>query len=88
MLAAAIATEKLNEFGNPTQSSSQRPTQPRGPFKHKQATMDNDETDMDDTNFAAASSTEDGLDNNSDIMEISNEEVRIWEITRLQYQQT
>ena len=50
--------------------------------------MDNDETDVDDTNFAAASSTEDGLDNNSDIMEISNEEVRIQEITRLQYQQT
>jgi len=50
--------------------------------------MDNDETNVDDTNFAAASSTEDGSDNNSDIMEISNEEVRIQEITRLQYQQT
>jgi len=38
--------------------------------------MDDDETNADDTNFAVASSTEDGSDN-SDIMEISNEEVRI-----------
>ncbi len=80
-LAAAIAAEKLDEFGNPTQSSSQCPTQPRGPLKHKQAMMDNNETNVDNTNFAAASSTEDGSDNNSDIMEISNEEVRIREIT-------
>jgi hypothetical protein len=76
-LAATIATEKLNEFENPIQSSFQCPTQPRGPLERKQATMDNDETDVDNTNFTVASSTEDGLDNNSDIMEISNEEVRI-----------
>ena len=37
--------------------------------------MDDDKSDVDDKNFAA-SSTEDGSDDNSDIMEISNEEVR------------
>jgi hypothetical protein len=43
--------------------------------------MDNDKTNVDDINFAVASFTEDGLDNNSDIMEISNEKIRIQEIT-------
>ena len=37
--------------------------------------MDDAETDADDKNFAA-SFTEDGLDSNSDVMEISNKEVR------------
>jgi hypothetical protein len=37
--------------------------------------MVDDETDAEDNNFAV-SSTEGGSDNNSDIMEISNEEVR------------
>ena len=37
--------------------------------------MDDDKSDVDDKNFAA-SSTKDGSDNNSDIMEISNKEVR------------
>ena len=37
--------------------------------------MDDDESDVDDKNFAA-SSTEDGSDDNSDIMEVTNEEVR------------
>jgi hypothetical protein len=37
--------------------------------------MDNDETDLDDESFTA-SSTEDGSDSNSGVIEISNEEVR------------
>jgi len=37
--------------------------------------MDDDETDAEDKNFAV-SSTEGGSDDNSDVMEISNEEVR------------
>lgn len=76
-LAAAIAVEKLDEFGNPVQPSHRRPTQLRGPVKRKRVTMEDDETDADDKNFAAVSSTEDGSDNNSDVMEISNEEVRV-----------
>jgi hypothetical protein len=43
--------------------------------------MDNDKTNVDNTNFTVASSTKDGSDNNSDIIEISNEKVRIQEIT-------
>lgn len=39
--------------------------------------MDDDETDADDKNFAEVSSTEDGSDANDDIMEISNEEVNL-----------
>jgi len=39
--------------------------------------MDNDESDADDKSFTAVSLTEEGSDNNSDIMEISNEKVRI-----------
>ena len=81
-LAAAIAAEKLDKFGNPIQSSFRRlthpgPIKPRGPVKCKRAAMDDDEhqTDVDDQNFTA-SSIEDGSDGNSNIMEISNEEVR------------
>lgn len=76
-LAAAIAAEKLDEFGNPVQPSHRRPAQPRVPVKRKRAIIDDDETDADDKNFAVVSSTEDGSDDNNDIMEISNEEVRI-----------
>jgi len=69
--------EKLDKFGNPAQSSSRHliPFKPRGPVKRKQATTDDGKTDADDKNFAA-SSTEGGSDSNSNIMEISNEEVR------------
>jgi len=38
--------------------------------------VDNDDTDADDKNFAS-SSTEDGSDDNSEVLEISNEEVRM-----------
>jgi hypothetical protein len=78
-LAAAVAAEKLDEFGNPVQLSCRHRTQPlkpRGTIKRKRATIDDDETDVGDKNFAA-SSTEDGSDDNSDIMDISNEEVRM-----------
>jgi len=57
-LAAAIAAEKLDEFGNPVQSSHRhltQPLKPRAPVKCKQATMDADETDADNENFAASS---------------------------------
>jgi hypothetical protein len=75
-LAAAIAAEKLDEFGNPIRvQSSTRRLKPRDPVKRKRAAMDVDETDADDKNFSA-SSIEDGSDGNSDVMEISNEEVR------------
>ena len=76
-LAAAIAVEKLDEFRNPVQPSCQCPAQPRVPVKRKQGIINGNETDADDKNFAVVSSTKDGLDDNNDIMEISNEEVRI-----------
>jgi len=63
-LVTTIAAEKLNEFGNPVQSSHRhltQPLKPRAPVKHKQATMDADETDADDYYFPAAS-TENGSD--------------------------
>jgi hypothetical protein len=44
--------------------------------------MDDEDTDVDDQNFAV-SSTEDGSDDNSDILEISNEEVRMSYLTSL-----
>jgi hypothetical protein len=77
-LAAAIAAEKLDEFGDPI-LSSQCLTQPltlRIPGKRKRAAMVDGETDADDDNFAGSFTTEDGSDDNSDVMEISNEEVR------------
>lgn len=74
-LAAAIAAEKLDEFGNTIRSRPAQPLKPRGPAKRKRATMDDeDETDADDQNFAAASSTEDEADH-SDVIDITNEEV-------------
>jgi hypothetical protein len=78
-LATAVAAEKLDEFGNPVQLSCRRRTQPlkpRGTIKRKRATIDDDETDVGNKNFAA-SFTEDGSDDNSDIMDISNQEVRM-----------
>jgi hypothetical protein len=71
-LAAALAAEKLDEFGKACRRGAAQPLKPRG-LKRKRATMDDDDTDADDQNFAA-SSTEDGSD--SEILEISNEEVR------------
>ena len=75
-LAAALAAEKLNKFGNacPCPGGLAQPLKPRG-LKCKRATMDDDDTDVDDQNFAS-SSTEDGSDDNSKVLEISNEEVR------------
>ena len=76
-LAAAITAEKLDKFRNPVQSSCQcltQPLKPRG-VKCKQVAIDDDKSDVDNKNFTA-SSTKDGLDDNSNIMEISNEEVR------------
>jgi hypothetical protein len=88
-LAAAIAAEKLDEFGNPIPLYFRRPLQTRNSHttaKRKQtaksATTDNDQadTDVDDGNFlsdASSGSAGDELDDdaNADIMEISNEEV-------------
>jgi len=76
-LAAALAAEKLDEFGQPVQSFRRRVTQPlkpRGITKRKRATVDDADTDVEDENFVA-SSTEDGSDSDRDLMEISNEEV-------------
>jgi hypothetical protein len=75
-LAAALAAEKLDEFGNSCRrlGGLAQSLKPRG-LKRKRATMDDDDTDAEDQNFAA-SSTEDGSDDHSEILEISNEEVR------------
>ena len=79
-LAAALAAEKLDEFGNAAQSvwsprqSLAQPLKP-GSLKHKRAIVDDGDIDVDNKNFAA-SSTE-GLDDNSEIMKISNEEMRL-----------
>ncbi|KAI0282623.1 hypothetical protein BC826DRAFT_974203 [Russula brevipes] len=76
-LAAALAAEKLDEYGNPVMSFRRRVTQPLKPraiTKRKRATVDDAETDVEDENFVD-SSTEDGLDTDIDLVEISNEEV-------------
>ena len=80
-LIAAIAAEKLDEFSNPVQVHRRHPVQPRNSHtiaKRKQTAIDDGDTDADDDNFAA-SSTDDGSGNDDDtnIMEISNEEVCI-----------
>jgi hypothetical protein len=77
-LAAAIAAEKLDEFGNPVQPSRRRPTQPRKSqtvAKRKRMVMDDAGTDADDDNFSASSTGDESDDGDTDIMEISNEEV-------------
>jgi hypothetical protein len=75
-LAAAIAAEKLNEFGDPDQLYRRRPAQPRNSrpsvAKRKRTAIEDVDTDADDDNFAA-SSTEDG--SGDDDVVISNEEV-------------
>jgi hypothetical protein len=76
-LAAAIAAEKLDEFGDPVPAFHQSPTQPvksRASAKRKRTADDVDTTDTEDKTFAA-SATEDGSDEDSDAMEVSNEEV-------------
>ncbi|KAI0280551.1 hypothetical protein BC826DRAFT_975242 [Russula brevipes] len=76
-LAAALAAEKLDEYGNPVMSFRRRVTQPLKPraiTKRKRATVDDAETDVEDENFVD-SSTEDGSDTDIDLVEISNEEV-------------
>jgi hypothetical protein len=77
-LATALAAEKLNKFGNPIPASHWHPMQPvksRASTKCKQTTTDDiDTTDTEDKTFAA-SATEDGSDEDSDAMEISNREV-------------
>jgi hypothetical protein len=77
-LAAAIAAEKLDEFGNPIQPSRRRPAQPRKSqtdAKRKRIVTDDAGTDADDNNFAASSTEDESDDGDTDIMEISNEEV-------------
>jgi hypothetical protein len=68
-LAAALAAEKLDEFGNPVQSTRRRLTQPLKPraIAKRKRPVDDAETDVDDDNFVA--STEDGSDDDSDVME-------------------
>jgi hypothetical protein len=76
-LAAALAAEKLDEYGNPIQSHRQRVTQPLKPraiAKHKRAIVDDAEMDVEDEDFVG-SSMEDESDNDTDVMEISNKEV-------------
>jgi len=78
-LAAAIAAEKLNEFGNTGKSSCHCPTQlskSQASVKHKWATVEEVDTDV-DNNFTTSSSNSDDTDD----MEISNEEV--WNIQGL-----
>ncbi|KAF8804686.1 hypothetical protein BYT27DRAFT_7259161 [Phlegmacium glaucopus] len=61
-LAAAIAAEKLDEFGNNAQPSRRQPRKSQTVAKRKQIVTDSDAgTDADNNNFAA-SSTEDGSD--------------------------
>ena len=77
-LAEAIAAEKLNKFGNPVQPSHRCPTQPRKSqtvAKHKQMVINYAGTDADDDNFSASSTGDESDDGDTDIMEISNEEV-------------
>jgi hypothetical protein len=76
-MAAALAAEKLDEFGNPVQSRRRvaQPLRPGAVAKRKRV-VDDAETDVDDNNFIASSTSEDGSDDGSDVMEISNEEVR------------
>jgi hypothetical protein len=80
-LAAAINAEKHNEFGNLLQphrqcASAGQPCNSCTTIKRKRTAMDDAGTDADDDNFTVAS-TDDGSDNdgNTDIMQISNEEV-------------
>ena len=75
-MAAALAAEKLDEFGNPVQSRRHvaQPLRPGAIAKRKRV-VDDAETDVDDNNFIASSTSEDGSDDGSDVMEISNEEV-------------
>jgi hypothetical protein len=80
-LAAAIDAEKHDEFGNLLQPHRQRasagqPRNSRATIKRKRTDMDDASTDADDDDFTAAS-TDDGSDNDgdTDIMQISNEEV-------------
>jgi hypothetical protein len=86
-LAAAIAPEKLDEFGNPIPSYFRHAAQPRNSgtttAKRKRATKatnnDQADTDVDDEDFESDDSSESAGDApddaNTDIMEISNEEV-------------
>jgi hypothetical protein len=76
-LAAAIAAEKLDEFGDLVGPHRQHPVQPRksrATAKRKRTATDDAGTDADDNNFSASSS-DDGSDNDGDIDIISNEEV-------------
>ena len=66
-LAAAIAAEKLDEFGNPTQPYRQHPIQTHNSHataKCKRLTTDDTSTDVEDDDFAA-SSTDDESDEQS-----------------------
>ena len=81
-LVAAIAAEKLDEFGNPTRSSRRhhaKPLKPRASNKRKQTAMDNVDTDVEDETFAVSvtdSDTDDSDDDSdSDGTGISNGEV-------------
>jgi hypothetical protein len=70
--------EKLDEFENPVQLSHRHVVgslRHKTSVKRKQAIMDDANTDEDDTDFTA-SSAEDGSDDPSDAMEISNVEVQ------------
>jgi hypothetical protein len=91
-LAAAIAAEKLDEFGNVVQPYRRRPVQPRNSnavAKRKRAPKDDlDEvgTDADDDSFSDSESqatSSDGLgsDDDTNVVEISNEEV--WKLSNL-----
>ena len=77
-LAAALAAEKLDEFGNPVKPSRQHPVLPRKPRtveKRKQSFTDHADTDEDDGNFAASSTDDESDGGDTDIVEIGNEEV-------------
>jgi len=77
-LAAAIAAEKLNEFGNLVPLPHHCHAQPckfQTVAKHKQVVADDAGTNADNDNFTAFSTTEESDDGDTDIMEVSNKEV-------------
>ena len=89
-LAAAIAAEKLDEFGNPIQPR-RLPGESRNSridAKRKRDDANDVDTDVDDDNFVSDSSASDGESerDNSDVQEVSNEVRNIFaQIITLRY---
>jgi DNA-directed RNA polymerase specialized sigma24 family protein len=89
-LAAAIAAEKLDEFGNPIQPRwlPGESRNSRIDAKRKRDDANDVDTDVDDDNFVSDSSASDGESerDNSDVQEVSNEVRNIFaQIITLRY---